>query len=285
MTVPIATSPGRSGGGPQLALSYDSGARNGPFGFGWNRSLPSITRKTDIGLPQYRNGEDADVSLLSGAENLVPVLGPDGSKFRDQTTVPGYVIHLYRPRIEGLFTRIERWIHVGDPTDVHWRSISKDNVPTLYGKDTNSRIADSEDPGRIFSWLICETRDDKGNAVLYEYKPEDGVGVDLSRVSERNRGRREDPRRLANRYPKRIRYGNTASLLNEHARRPRFLDDLPRELLNDSGWMFEVVFDYDEHDANAPTPRGTGPWTSETTRSRPTAPAPKSVPPDCASGS
>lgn len=32
MTVSIATSPGRVGFGPQL--SYDSGAGNGPFGFG-----------------------------------------------------------------------------------------------------------------------------------------------------------------------------------------------------------------------------------------------------------
>lgn len=44
MSVPIAVSPGRGGFGPQLALSYDSGAGNGPFGFGWNLSLPSITR-------------------------------------------------------------------------------------------------------------------------------------------------------------------------------------------------------------------------------------------------
>src|SRR6202045_1203676 len=53
MSVPIATSPGRSGFGPQLSISYDSGAGNGPFGFGWNLSLPSITRKTDKGLPRY----------------------------------------------------------------------------------------------------------------------------------------------------------------------------------------------------------------------------------------
>src|SRR5215208_2269568 len=36
MSVPIFTSPGRGGFGPQLALSYDSGAGNGPFGLGWN---------------------------------------------------------------------------------------------------------------------------------------------------------------------------------------------------------------------------------------------------------
>jgi len=78
MTVPIATSPGRSGFGPQLSLSYDSGSGNGPFGFGWSLSLPSITRKTDKGLPQYLDGgkdqPDSDVYILSGAEDLVPVL-------------------------------------------------------------------------------------------------------------------------------------------------------------------------------------------------------------------
>ena len=33
--VPIAVSPGRTGFGPELSLTYDSGAGNGPFGFGW----------------------------------------------------------------------------------------------------------------------------------------------------------------------------------------------------------------------------------------------------------
>jgi hypothetical protein len=39
MSEPIATSPGRSGFGPQLSLSYDSGAGNEGFGFGWSLSL------------------------------------------------------------------------------------------------------------------------------------------------------------------------------------------------------------------------------------------------------
>src|SRR5881275_2399623 len=69
MSVPIATSPGRSGFGPQLSISYDSGAGNGPFGFGWNLSLPTITRKTDKGLPRYSDGEESDVFILSGAED------------------------------------------------------------------------------------------------------------------------------------------------------------------------------------------------------------------------
>src|SRR5271157_5886228 len=57
LTVPIVASPGRSGFGPQLSLSYDSGSGNGPFGLGWSLSLPSITRKTDKGLPRYHDAE------------------------------------------------------------------------------------------------------------------------------------------------------------------------------------------------------------------------------------
>ncbi|HLL40743.1 MAG TPA: SpvB/TcaC N-terminal domain-containing protein, partial [Rubrobacteraceae bacterium] len=78
LSVPLYTSPGRSGFGPQLSLSYDSGAGNGPFGLGWSLSLPSITRKTDKGLPRYRDTGESDVFILSGVEDLVPVLDEDG---------------------------------------------------------------------------------------------------------------------------------------------------------------------------------------------------------------
>ena len=79
MTVPIATSPGRSGFGPKLSLSCDSGAGNGPFGFGWSLTLPSITRKTDKGLPRYFDAEESDVFILSGAEDLVPEFEKDSN--------------------------------------------------------------------------------------------------------------------------------------------------------------------------------------------------------------
>ncbi|MDB4897901.1 MAG: repeat-associated core domain protein, partial [Firmicutes bacterium] len=251
ITVPIATSPGRSGFAPQLALAYDSGAGNGPFGFGWALSLPAITRKTEKGLPQYRDATESDVFILSGAEDLVP-----DTRHAADTTVAGFTIDRYCPRIEGAFARIERWTRQSDG-DVHWRSITRDNMLTLYGKDADSRICDPADPGRIFSWLICETRGDKGNAVIYEYKPEDGAGVDLTHAHERNRGDRDDARRTANRYLKRIRYGNRVPLLDSAGQRPRFLTADQRD---PAGWLFEAVFDYGEHDAAAPMPDDAGEW-------------------------
>jgi RHS repeat-associated protein len=286
MSVPIATSPGRSGFGPQLSLTYDSGSGNGPFGFGWSLSLPAITRKTDKGLPRYLDADESDVFILSGAEDLVPVFRQDsdgswiaghaghtrdagGSWVRDpggrlvvhEDELDGHVVRRYRPRIESLFARIERWSRVGAPDDVHWRSISRDNVLTLYGLDTGSRIYDPLDHRHIFSWLICETRDDRGNGTIYRYRPEDGAGVDLRAARERNRGLPDDPRRAANRYLKRVLYGNRTPLLDAAGARPRFLDAAAVDAqIANAGWMFEVVLDYGEHDAAAPAPGDAGTW-------------------------
>src|SRR6266567_3215251 len=210
MTVSIATSPGRSGFGPQLSLSYDSGAGNGPFGFGWSLSLPSITRKTDKGLPRYNDAVESDVFILSGSEDLVPLLVEGDCQWQRKheyrTLDDGvtYSISYYRPRIEGLFARIERWTNQRTGR-IHWRSITKDNITTLYGECGNSSIADPEDESRIFRWLICESYDDKGNVITYDYKAEDSANVDLSQAQERNR---TGLTRSANRYIKRIRYGN-----------------------------------------------------------------------------
>ena len=266
MTVPIPTSPGRSGFGPQLSLSYDSGSGNGPFGFGWRLALPSITRRTDKGLPRYRDAEELDIFIISGAEDLVPVYrqDPDGSFLaahsgyerdargwvRDKAgqfvvhedDFGGYRIRRYRPRIEGLFARIERWTKLDDK-DTYWRSTSRDNVTTIYGGSPNSRIADPQDPTRIFSWEISQSYDDKGNAIIYEYEPENADNVETWQPYEHNRSR------AANRYIKRIKYGNVVSRLND----PNLLDPARQ-------WLFEVVFDYGEHSAIPPSTTPSGKW-------------------------
>jgi RHS repeat-associated protein len=244
MSVPIATSPSRAGFGPQLSVSYDSGAGNDIFGLGWNLSLPSITRKTDKGLPRYWDAEESDVFILSGSEDLVPVLLADVSREVLDSPDGQFKIHRYRPRIEGLFARIERWTKV-DSGDSHWRSISKDNITTLYGQTAESRVAEPDEPTHIFSWLICESYDDKGNAIRYEYKAEDSDGVDIAQAHEHNRTAKC---RAVNRYLKHIRYGNLTP------RKPK--EDLSLR----TDWMFEVVFDYGEHDLTNPKPDEADKW-------------------------
>lgn len=242
-SIPIATSPGRSGFGPDLSLGYDSGAGNGPFGLGWSLSVPSISRKTDKGLPQYRDGEDGDVFLLTGAEDLVPALlqaGDDwiGDVAERQSDGESYSVFRYRPRIEARFDRIERWQH--QTTGIsHWRSVSRDNLVSTFGRNAASRVADPDEPSRVFRWLLEEIQDAKGNVIRYEYKSENLDNVEAHLPREKNRlAMGSLP---ANRYLKRVFYGN---------RQPHQTDE----------WLFEVVFDYGEHDPIHPSTAEQQPW-------------------------
>ncbi len=252
LTIPLATSPGRADFGPQLSLSYDSNAGNGPFGFGWSLNLPALTRKTDKGLPQYVDAEEADTFMLSGAEDLVPLLIEQHGKWvRDLSTSTlygqQYSVQRYRPRIEGLFARLERWTNLTNPQDTFWRSISRENVTSWYGKTAESRVADPNDAARVFTWLLCETYDDKGNVCIYQYKAEDSDGVDTSQANEHNR---TPVTRAANRYLKRVLYGNATPYF------PDITASTPVAL--PAEWLFELVFDYGEHDEKVPVPQESG---------------------------
>jgi len=275
LSVAIATSPGRAGFELSLELSYDSGSGNGPFGIGWRLSTPSITRKTDKGLPRYLDGTDSDTFVLSGSEDLVPVPTPEDAGEDD------HAVQRYRPRTEGLFARIERWTRASDG-DVHWRAITRDNVLNVYGRTPDARIADPrperKDPsshpalGRdahVFSWLLEEIHDDRGNIARYRYKAEDGDGVE-PRLEELSRFRIDDKGALirdrddkpvfeatAQRYLERIQYGNRTPVARD--------ETVPND---PEAWLFEVVFDYgeyaspderDPHATHAPRPESPTP--------------------------
>ncbi|WP_437580754.1 SpvB/TcaC N-terminal domain-containing protein [Sorangium sp. So ce887] len=234
--VPIATSPGRAGFHPELSLVYDSGAGNGPFGVGWRLSVPQITRRTEKGLPRYEDAQESDVFVLSGAEDLVPALSDDGTRQRHDDG--DEVVERYRPRVDGEFARIERRRHRTTGA-MHWRVTTRDNLTSVYGRSEGARIADPEAPWRVFSWLLEETRDDRGNVIAYEYKAEDLAGV--TRAGPHEAHRHAGLSAIANRYLKRIRYGNVA----------------PGDA---SSMLFEVVFDYGEHDTAAPTVEDVNAW-------------------------
>jgi len=249
MSVPIALSPSRTGFGPQLALSYDSGAGNGVFGLGWNLSLPSIVRKTDKGLPQYRDDEESDVFILAGAEDLVPKVDAAGLRLPPRQFIINntpYKVFTYRPRIEGKFALIERWVDQANSGNTFWRTISRNNITTWFGRIGDSRVSDPENPAHTFQWLICQSHDDKGNVIEYLYDADKEADIETSALWESNR---IAPQRTANRYLRRIRYGNvkpylpTLSITNVWPNPSN---------VTDQTWMFEVVFDYsDANDAVA----------------------------------
>src|SRR5690606_420596 len=52
LTIPLPSSPGRGGQGPQISQSYSSGGGNGPFGLGLSLSVAMITRNGDKVFPR-----------------------------------------------------------------------------------------------------------------------------------------------------------------------------------------------------------------------------------------
>ena len=156
--VPLPLPPGRGGLQPVLALEYSTGRPNSPFGLGWSLTLPKVSRRTEKGIPRYRDASDRFV--LSGAEELVRVPTTDGSA-------------RYRPRTEGTFARIT---HTTGADGDYWEVWSKEGLRTRYG---TPRPTDSDDawsdpaaitgPDGIFTWLISETEDLVGNRIVYSY--------------------------------------------------------------------------------------------------------------------
>lgn len=219
VSIPVGMVPMR--GAPGLALSYDSGAGNGPFGLGWSLGNAQISRKTEKSLPTYDDGKD--VFLLAGLEDLIAT---------ESVLDGGVEITTYSPRTEGAFSWIRRF-REGDAS--WWEVVSADNVRRWFGKYADDpdpsrslQISDPERPGRTFAWLLAEERDDRGNRTLYEYKPEDNAGCDPLDPSENNRSASQ-----AYRYLKRILYSATPAGSSEE-------------------WAGEIVLDYGEHDDNDP---------------------------------
>lgn len=155
-----------------------------------------------------------------------------------------YTVRRYRPRVEGLFARIERWQNQ-KTGDTFWKTVSKDNITSLFGLDSNGRITHPDNDSHVFKWLLERSYDDKGNVIVYEYKPETRDNVPLS-IPESN----HDPR--ANRYLKRICYGAAA---------PYYPDDTaPTPVPLPNNWFFQVILDYGEHDTTVPRPDEDHPW-------------------------
>jgi len=252
-SIPLPVTPGRSNFSPSLSLSYNSGGGNSPYGLGWTVDYPMIQRKTDKKLPRYRDGLEEDVFMLAGAEDLVPYLVEDtvngGYKSITTTTPDGYTVKRYRPRIEGGFARIEKISHATHGS--YWKVTSKENTATFFGKTVSARIADPEDATRIYQWLPEFSYNDKGSWMKYEYKQEDTANIP-NELHEKHRKNGNAP--FTNTYLKRIVYGNRIAYFADKATP---YDPQPR---TDDEYFFELVMDYGEHDALAPTPQETGDW-------------------------
>lgn len=241
-SIPIPVSQAR-GVTPNLSLSYNSGGGNGVFGLGWSLGLTSIKRKTDKKLPKYFDSIDSDTYLFSEAEELVPEFKKDENGYFEKDSNDNYIINeknspdgfyrirYYRPRIEGLFARIERWTNNASG-EIKWRIISKENITTLYGWSGSSRLSDPQNNLKIFEWMPEFVFDDKGNCAIYRYKHEDYSGFNPGLLHNRNRSENGNLK-YSNIYLEKILYCNKIPY-------DKFGDAYPA----DSSFMFQTVFDY-----------------------------------------
>ena len=233
VSVPLASSPGRGASKADLSLNY-AGPGRSAYGYGWGLSVPSVTRRGTKRLPTYT---DDDIFGIPGLDDLVPMLEPDGTggwqpaEPHDEV-IDGVQHHVrrFRPRTDDTRTRIERCVPAAGGVPF-WRSTDASNVTSTFGRTADSRIADPADPSglRVSEWLLDQVSDDAGNVASYEYKREDTVGVQ-AQPGEQHRLGPGAPLQ-ANRYLKRIRYGNATP------------DDPTSSRLL-------VVLDYGEHDAS-----------------------------------
>ena len=262
INIPIPLSKSRSDFAPALSLNYSSGSGNSPFGIGWNITLPSIRRRTDKKLPQYRDACNSDIFQFSGAEDLVVKLLPPATGGAtssntadwqpDAFTVGPYQIKRYVPRIEGSFTLIEQ---VQSPAGLYWKTTTKDNIVTFYGLSAAGRVADPADPSRIFEWWPEISYDDKGNCHQYFYVPEDLTNVPAL-LHEGNRLNGNQP--ISNIYLKSIAYANTQpySPYTSGGTPDPYNPVIP----DPTGYLFNLVLDYGDHDPNTPTPTPSTTW-------------------------
>ncbi|KAL7930725.1 hypothetical protein V8C35DRAFT_133222 [Trichoderma chlorosporum] len=250
LNLPLYLTHGRNNFHPDLNLSYNSGSGHSPFGIGWNMSFNSITRKTTLEIPRYSG---SDTFLLSGLDDLIA----EGEQVMYSASLGKYSVQIYRPRAEsGDKMRIEKFTSSVDENDVFWRTISANNVTNFYGRNEQSRIMESSSSGanRIFSWLLCEIYDPLGNAMLFSYKSENDDGIRTADGSlpiwEANR---EPSARTRARYLKSIKYGNVTPTRDLES-----WQIVPAS--SRDSWMFEVIFDFGEHDLEKPTTSETKAW-------------------------
>lgn len=192
-TIPVPVTTGR-GFEPELQLTYNSGAGNGAYGLGFSLSLSKITINTSRHIPRY---DGTDEYQLDGISLSVSATAPLRTEVVNDIsyTVTNYISN---PNIN--FFLIEKW---EDPTTriSFWKTITTDNITSIYGSADLSRVANPDDNTQIFEWLVDNSYDAKGNKIVYTYLEENNENVP-SGIFEINRSY------TAGRYIDTISYGN-----------------------------------------------------------------------------
>ncbi|MHC8390094.1 SpvB/TcaC N-terminal domain-containing protein [Pseudomonas sp. MDT2-39-1] len=225
--IPLPISPGR-GYAPALALRYSSAQGNGVFGLGWKLSLPTVTRRTHLGVPSYTRddlfiGPDGEV-LMPERNRTTGVIESSQKLYSDGTRQMEHTVVRYRPRIETAFNLIEHWSSSTDEPGF-WLIHNADGSQHLFGKTPSARRADPDALSHVGEWLLEESMNPHGEHIVYEYNADPVSAQDPA-----------DSR--AQRYLGRVRYGNFEADAQLYSGKVGGLKDVR--------WHFEVCFDCGE---------------------------------------
>ena len=233
------TSPARQGFGADARAELRLGRRQRPVRPGLE---PGGRRRSRARRPRACRAtttrSDSDVFILSGAEDLVPLLVESGGSWAPaDSSGPSARAPTSCAATGRGWRAASRGSSAGrtrrPATCTGGRSPGRTSRAST-GRTRSSRIADPEDPARVFSWLLDLSYDDRGNAISYVLQ---GRGRQRRRRRARERGRTAWSARTAT-------SSGSATATTRPTCPGRRLAELPTQ------WCFELVLDYGEHDLN-----------------------------------
>ena len=140
--VPIDLPSGPAGLTPKVELTYDTAAGNGPFGLGWNLSLPFISRRR----PRPFATEEEPEYAIAGGAPLVPTTDGD--------FVPSVAERAQRFQFDGSA----------------WQSRTLELAELHFGSSADSRVeAEVGATVRTERWYLDRMRFPGGREIVYEY--------------------------------------------------------------------------------------------------------------------
>jgi len=137
---------GVAGHKPSLMLEYSQGVRSGPFGFGWQLAVRSISRSLDLGTP----GEEPE-TYLDGSNQIIAL--KDGS---------------FGAVYETAFSRYTR-------EGSGWKIEERNGDVWELGTAPAARVADPAQPGNVQCWLVERWTDVSGNTASYTWDTSSGT--------------------------------------------------------------------------------------------------------------
>ncbi|PIS04710.1 MAG: hypothetical protein COT81_04980, partial [Candidatus Buchananbacteria bacterium CG10_big_fil_rev_8_21_14_0_10_42_9] len=156
-TYPITFPPGRAGMQPNLALQYNHQLKNvgSMVGYGWQLTIPNISRDNRFGVDALYNRNDFTLSL-GGSSQLEPI----------SVDANGY--GSYGKKIESDFAKIEF------NSSNKWLVTDKLGTVYTFGSSAATRQDNPADSSKIYKWMLEEVRDTNDNFVRYEYYKDSG---------------------------------------------------------------------------------------------------------------